>query len=122
MTIRYGVERYTGYFANGEPVYGVVDLSTGDWTRDAAGYVFQYSEVQACEVAKSLNAPRYVCACGYQVREDDREFHNSMVCPLTAPKTMDEDECPSCGAMVPLRDFGLHCCDYSDDPRPSDAW
>lgn len=66
--------------------------------------------------------PRYVCECGYQVREDDREFHNSMVCPLTAPKTMDEDECPSCGAMVPLRDFGLHCCDYSDDPRPSDAW
>lgn len=108
MTIRYGVERYTGYFANGEPVYGVVDLSTGDWTRDAAGYVFQYSEVQACEVAKSLNAPRYVCECGYQVREDDREFHSSMICSATVP----EDLCPSCGAIHTVGD-----CD--DDIAPN---
>lgn len=118
MIIRYGVERYAGYFPNGQACYGVVDLPTGDWTRDAAGEVFRYTLESAHEVAKSLNAPRYVCECGYTVREDDREFHNSMICSGASEAT-DTDECPECGALIPLDEFFDHCEWCGDDIAPN---
>lgn len=56
-SVRYGVERYTGHFPNGEPIYGVTDLDNGgDWTRDAAGKAFKYPAAVARDVARALNA------------------------------------------------------------------
>lgn len=86
-------ERYSALpFPGRADRYGVWDRDAVDWTRDAAGWEFTYTERDAVTVAHNLNAPQYVCACGYTVRRDDRDFHNASFCPLTAPQEI----CPQC--------------------------